>query len=132
MALLMAPMLGAGCNSLQSETVAEHHVGPAGPTYPSGYYFDVSVTPHSITTTGTHTVYYTVRVWDSNGNVVAGAPVQDSGADKGGVTYTDYAGIVYIGIALKTAGTGSSEVFYMTFTVEDSSLTIPLQLIITR
>jgi len=132
MALLMTPMLGAGCNSLQSETVAEHHVGPAGPTYPSGYYFDVSVTPHSITTTGTHSVLYTIRVWDSNGNVVSGVMVAASGADKVGYIPTDYAGIASVGIEMKTSGTGGSEVFYMTFTVEDSALTIPVQLIITQ
>ena len=133
MLALFAAVAMAGCSSLESEAVADHHVGPVGPTYPSGYYFECTITPHSIVPTkdGSFLTILT-RVWDSNGNLAAGVPVQVA---AGGVAHretTGYDGILLMMIGYKIEA-GADIVYghvkYVTVNIEDSFLTIPFQLI---
>lgn len=118
----MAVMLGAGCSSMDSESTADHHVGPVGPTYPSYLFFDATVTPHSIMPPSTAT--FMVRVWDNNGNLVSGVPVIFTGAQTSAIVTTGDAGIAYLVLELKGNAAG---VIWITVWIEDTSLTIPIQ-----
>ncbi|MDH5637006.1 MAG: hypothetical protein OEZ04_00775 [Nitrospinota bacterium] len=117
----------AGCSSMESESVADHHVGPVGPTYPSLYYFEATVTPHTVVPPAT--AIFMVRVFDSNGNLVPNVPVYALGADESTMGETDYSGIARFSLVIASKGGGgiSGYVLPMTFSVEDTSLTIPVQ-----
>jgi len=124
-ALFMAPPLMAGCGAApESESVAQSYAGPTGPTFPSSYYFDLSITPHTIQTPGT--VGVTVRVWDSRGNVVANAPIIFVGPDTSTTGTTSAGGISTKVLEIKGNAGG---VVFVTVTVEDSSLTLPVQIV---
>ena len=129
MAALVATMFMAGCSSMESESVADHMVGPVGPTYPSGYYFEGSVTPHSVVPPTS--VVFMIRVYDQNGNLVAGVPVSASGAEDTAISTTGSDGVALFSLQVKTRGSGNimGSVSYFTFIIEDTVLTIPLQLI---
>ncbi|MDH5478255.1 MAG: Ig-like domain-containing protein [Nitrospinota bacterium] len=133
MAVALAPMMAvvllSGCSSMEGESTADHRVGPVGPTYPSGYYFDGTVTPHSVVPPSS--VVFLVRVYDSNGNLVPNVPVYWGGPDDAGISTTGYDGIAVFMLQIKAAGGGGimGSVMYNTFTVEDTYLTIPLQIV---
>jgi len=127
-AAFMMVALGAGCSSMDSESVADHHIGPVGPTYPSYFYYDVTVTPHSVLPPAT--VTFVVRVWDHNGNLVSGATMTAAGPDTSTEGVTDDAGLAYLvlKISKSTASSGAGVVF-VTINIEDAALTVPIQLI---
>lgn len=123
--LLVTPLALAQCGESGGESVSSHHVGPVGPTFPSGYYFDATVTPHSIPSDSV--VIVLLRAWDNKGNPVAGAQFFLGGLDTvENPGTTSAGGFTYFEITI-TGGAGST--VYLTFTVEDSSLTIPVQII---
>jgi len=126
--VFVVSLLMAGCSSMESESTADHHVGPVGPTYPSLYYFEATVTPHSIVPPAS--VIFMVRVFDSNGNLVPNVPVHMSGADTTTLGETDYSGIARFGLEITVKGAGSitGYILPITFMVEDTFLTIPVQI----
>ena len=125
---LVVTMLLAGCSSMESESVADHHVGPVGPTYPSMYYFEATVTPHTVTPPAT--VSLMVRVYDSNGNLVPNVPVYGAGPGAGSdtVATTGYDGIARFAMEINALTAElAGQVLWITFSVEDTTLTIPVQ-----
>ncbi len=123
--LLVTPLALAQCGENGGESVSSHHVGPVGPTFPSGYYFDATVTPHSIPSDSV--VIVLLRAWDNKGNPVAGAAFFLGGIDtveNPGVT--GVGGFTYFEVTIE-GGEGST--VFLTFTLEDSSLTLPVQII---
>ncbi|MBI4666136.1 MAG: hypothetical protein HY751_06995 [Nitrospinae bacterium] len=123
-ALLLAPLALTQCGSAGEQNSAEEKVGPVGPTYPSRYYFDLSVAPIIVQSNGT--VTFTVQVHDSRGNVAGGVSVILAGPDTSTSGVTDSNGF-FFGV-LEVKGTAGS-IIYVTGTVEDMSLTIPVQVI---
>lgn len=125
-ALLLAPLALANCGLPAENNSAASTVGPKGPTFPSKYYFDL--TASSIVMQSGGSVAYKVRVWDSLGNMAGGVMVLFSGSGKWdpktGTTGLD--GMTY-GTSEITGGAGT--IHYTTVTVEDLSLTIPIQVI---
>lgn len=127
-AMVFAATLAAGCNTVDSEATADTHVGPVGPTYPSKYYFDATVTPHSVLPPAT--VTFMIRVWDNNGNLVSGVPMTVAGAATSTTATTNDAGVAYIVYTIsKSSSSSGAGVTYITVNIEDTVLTIPLQLI---
>lgn len=123
--LLVIPALLTHCgNADGGGQVASVSVGPAGPTVPSGYYFKISATPHTITS-GSNIVLH-VQVWDSSGNLASGVTVVfagDAGDPKTAfiVTGADGQG----GYIYQHKGPAGSYV-YLSVVVEDKQLTIPV------
>ncbi|MBI5814593.1 MAG: hypothetical protein HZB29_03180 [Nitrospinae bacterium] len=130
--LMLAPLMLARCGTAADSNSASSTVGPKGPTSPSKYYFDLTAASLVVTTSGT--AYYEVRVWDSNGNAAGNVNVTFSGDFETsgntlttGITGID--GITGMGISVKgSAGT----VMYLTASVENLSLTIPVQVVSTK
>jgi len=127
--LMLAPFMLAKCGSAGEMNSAEARVGPKGPTTPSKYYFEMA-TPSIVIQSG-GMAYFQVRVWDSLGNVAGGIYVTFSGDFKPtGTTIpsfpTNSDGITGIGIEVKAS---AGQIMYVTATVEDMSLTIPVQVI---
>jgi len=120
--LLVTPLILVRCGG--GESVASHTVGPVGPSWPSSYYFDATVTPHTIKSNGT--VLITVQVWDSNGNVAGGVLVTIVGPETSGTATTDTGGLAS-SVLTVTGNAGS--IVYLTCGVEDTVLTIPVQVI---
>lgn len=125
-ALLLAPLALANCGLPAENNSAASTVGPKGPTFPSKLYFDLTVSSIVIQSGGS--VQITIRVWDSNGNMAGGVPVHASGTGKWTepTTSTGLDGMAH-GFLEITGGAGT--IAYITITVEDSSLTIPVQVI---
>lgn len=120
-ALLFAPFALAGCG----ETVADHTVGPVGPTSPGGYYFEAKVSPHTIPNESN--VLFTVRVWDSNGNVGGGVPLTWSGGqDDAATSLTNVNGYAYLSLVISGNAGG---IAHITVTIEDKTVTIPVQIL---
>ncbi|HEB72379.1 MAG TPA: hypothetical protein ENI77_07130 [Nitrospirae bacterium] len=81
--LLVTPFTLAQCG--EGDSVASA-TASAGPTYPSKYYFEATVTPSVVDNKGT--VGLVVRVWDENGYPVSGAVVIVVGPNKSATTGT--------------------------------------------
>lgn len=123
--LLVAPLSLTYCgNAGQGESVASHYVGPVGPTEPSHYYFEAMVTPHTVKNDST--VLITVKIWDSNGNVAGGVTVNAVGVETSGTTMSDVNGQATF-ILTVTGNAGG--LTHITVGVEDSALTIPVQIV---
>ena len=136
-ALLLAPLALTNCGSAASNS-ASSTVGPTGPTYPSKFYFDLTATT-SVAQPGM-TVTFSVRVWDTDGNMVEGMEVIMSGSGVGlpssgtttqtsTSTATNSSGIC--NASFKIGDTAGGTISYITAIVEDMSLTIPVQVIAT-
>lgn len=125
-ALLLAPLALTNCGSAGENNSASNRVGPTGPTYPNKLYFDL--TAETIVVQSGGSVAYTVRVWDSLGNMAGGVSVLFSGTGKWTVNtaLTDISGMAH-GTLEMTGGAGT--LAYVTVTVEDKSLTIPVQVV---
>jgi hypothetical protein len=125
-ALLLAPLALMNCGSAGENNSASSRVGPKGPTDPSKLYFDL--TAESIVVQSGGTAAFTVRVRDSLGNVAGGVSVLFSGAGTwtGNPGTTNLNGVVSGTLAI-TGGAGT--LAYVTATVEDMSLTIPVQVL---
>ncbi len=121
--LLVTPLILVRCGS-GGETVASHTVGPVGPSWPSSYYFDATVTPHTIKNNGT--VLVTVQIWDSNGNVAGGVLVTIVGPETSGTATSDSGGLAS---AVLTVTGNAGSIVYLTCGVEDTVLTIPVQVL---
>lgn len=125
-ALLLAPLALANCGLPAENNSASSTVGPVGPTFPSKYYFDF--TASSIVVQSGGSVAFTVRVWDSNGNMAGGVSNTFTGSGKweNPTTTTDLNGMDR-GILTVEGGAGTID--YVTVTVENLSLTIPVQIV---
>lgn len=134
-ALLLAPLALTNCGSAE-DNAASSTVGPAGPTYPSKLYFDLTAVNSVVQQTSAAT--FTVRVWDSAGNMASDVFVTLNGSSS----YTDlttasgivsYGGFSWTGASdiYVACGAGIITVVYVTATVEDLSLTVPVQIIAT-
>jgi len=106
-------------------------VGPVGPTQPSGYYFDLTVTPNALFVGGG--VQSSVNVRDSHGNAVGGASVVIT---VSGIDAFDAAGLAITTNAngqgsmwMEYKGVGIGGLSFFTATLENRSLTAPVQLI---
>ncbi len=130
-ALIAAPLFLANCGSDGSEHVATQTVGPTGPTSPSGYYFEVTASPHTIPVGGG--VVLSVRVWDENGNAAGDAwgawsitgVLSFDGAS--GLFITDTNGYSYFAYEFKDwSVTGTT---YITVIIEDAVLQVPVTII---
>jgi len=128
-ALLLAPLALMNCGSAGENNAATSRVGPSGPTYPNRLYFDL--TAETIIVAPKSSVVFTVRVWDALGNMAANVVVYFSGG--GGkwdpaFVITDANGMVH---GVTTVDGGAGTIMYVTVTVENMSLTIPVQIIST-
>lgn len=123
-ALLLAPLALTNCGSAGENNAAGSKVGPAGPTYPNKLYFDLTTETIVVASNGTAT--FTVRVWDSAGNMASGVSVILAGPDTSTSGTTDGSGIFH---GVLTVSGGAGTLIYVTGTVENMSLTIPLQVI---
>jgi hypothetical protein len=123
-ALLLAPLALTNCGSAVNNA-ATSNVGPKGPTYPNKLYFDLTATSSVAQSGGS--VTFSVRVWDSLGNMVENVSVIFSGGGTwtSATVTTDGSGIANGALTVSGAGTIS----YVTVTVENMSLTIPVQII---
>ncbi len=125
--VVLAVMALAALNSCGNteDFTATHTVGPAGPTAPSGYYFDLTVSPYVVTDGGTFIL--TSRVTDGAGNAVAGAIVILAGdAEESCAATTDAAGY---GSCALTVDAGGAFVGYITAQLENKALTVPYQVV---
>ena len=132
--LLVAPLALAQCGAGNGESVASLTAGPSAPTVPSGYQFDMTVTPHSVHSDSS--VAVTVRVWDRNGNMAGGVNVMIVGGDSSSPSATvptDASGIARFVFTVKQvsgSGTGTAGgVLPITATLENGLLTVPVQVI---
>lgn len=65
--LVLAVALGA-CGDFEGDYSQSNKVGPAGPTIPGGYYFDLTLSPSVIQLSGdTATITIKTYVWDAAG-----------------------------------------------------------------
>ncbi len=122
-AIVLAPLLLTHCGGQTSVG----KVGPVGPTEPSGYYFEMMVSPNVIRTGDV--VDVTVRVWDSNGNNMAGVYLAISGVaidPKDAETTTTTAG--WGGWLLKVESPPGTQV-NITVVVENAVLTSPVMIL---
>ena len=102
------------------ESAATQTSSMVGPTLPTGYYFDMTISPSVIEAKGSTTV--TVRVLDSAGAAAATVDVYVSGSsDKGAVITTGANGIGAAFLDITGTGTGTS---YLTATLENKSVTV--------
>lgn len=123
--LIAAPLTVMGW-SCADEQVAQNRVGPAGPSSQNKLYFDLAVTPYTIQSG--NVIDVTFRVWDSAGNMMAGVTGYLSGVSidpTKAMATTGEDGISGWVVEIK-ATPGS--VVYVTVTVEDLSLTAPVQI----
>jgi hypothetical protein len=132
-ALLLAPLALTNCGSSSENNSASSKVGPSGPTYPNKLYFDLT-TEATVVRDG-DIVSITVRVWDAVGNMAGNVSVYFSGGGSwvlpttpAPVVVTDSAGIAHGMVSMKG---GAGTLVYVTATVENMSLTIPVQIIAT-
>jgi len=124
-ALILAPFLLAQCGDAGMSATST--VGEAGPTEPSGYYFNATVSPHSIISGAIVTIH--VRVWDSNGNLASGVWIALSGvvADPKDVqTQTGSDGTGGWVFEMKYP---PGSVIPVNITVENKTLSVPVQII---
>ncbi len=126
--LLASPATLVSCgNGDGGEQVASGHVGPVGPTSPSGYYFEVTVTPHTITSGSDIAV--TIRAYDQNGNAASGVPVNVAGTGmdpKDTFGSTSSTGYARWSIQMNSVVASYS---YVTVSIEDKQLTVPVYII---
>lgn len=125
-ALLLAPLALSNCGTPQESNSASSTVGPKGPTFPSKLYFDLTASSIVIQSGGS--VQITVRVWDSLGNMAGGVSVHASGTGKW-ATPTATTGIDGMAHGFLEMTGGAGTIAYITVTVEDLQLTIPVQVI---
>ncbi len=127
--LLVTPLALAQCGESGGESVASHHVGPVGPTFPSGWYFDATVTPHSAPAGST--VIFTIRVWDRNGLPASGVEIWlGLSATETSVENPFFTNLYgYMTQQYEIEGGGGGEVTYLSVTVQDTVLTLPIQII---
>ncbi len=123
-ALLLAPLALTNCGSAAENNAATSNVGPKGPTYPNKLYFDLTAESSVVSSNGT--VTFTVRVWDSVGNMAGNVAVILAGPDTSYSGSTDGSGILH---GVLTISGGAGTIVYVTATVENESLTIPVQVI---
>jgi hypothetical protein len=123
-ALLLAPLALTNCGSAGENNSASNRVGPVGPTYPNKLYFDLTVETIVVIPNGT--VTFTVRVWDSLGNMAGGVSVIMAGTTDSATGVTDTSGVYHA--ILKQSG-GAGTIVHVTATVENMSLTIPVQVV---
>lgn len=123
--LAFAPAAMVGCgNSNGGQQVASDHAGPIGPTSPGGYYFEMTVTPHTITS-GSNVVAQ-IQVYDNQGNTAPGvmvALVGDNSDPKEAFGTTGSGGWVRWAIQI---GYPPNSYVYLTASVEDKTLTVPV------
>jgi len=94
--LLVTPFALAQCG--EGGSVASTSAS-AGPTFPSKYFFEATVTPHTVENKGT--VALVVRTWDENGFPVSGVTVTVVGPNKSATTGSK-------GTSGATGGTGGT------------------------
>lgn len=128
-ALFVAPMFLAQCGPGGGENVPSAHVGPTGPTSPNGYYFELTVTPHTLYRGGW--VMAVVRVWDEYGNLAPYVRVAftTSGFNKVEIMlweYTNMNGLVQNPIEVEA---DTNYIGYITAEVEGTFLTLPVSII---
>lgn len=123
-ALLLAPMVLTNCGSSAENNASSNRVGPVGPTYPNKLYFDLTAETTVVAPDGT--VTFTVRVWDSVGNMAGNVTVILAGPTTSATGVTDTGGL-YHGVLQVKGGAGT--LIYITGTVENMSLTIPVQVL---
>ncbi|VAX14736.1 hypothetical protein MNBD_NITROSPINAE04-1163 [hydrothermal vent metagenome] len=144
--LLMTPFTLAKCGAGDSVASA---TASAGPTYPSKYYFEATVTPNVVDNKGT--VGLVVRVWDENGYPVSGAVVIVVGPNKSATTGTKgTTGTSGTGGSSGTSGSGTGStgttgdngiktfplnitgdaggIIYLAVLVENSVVQVPVQI----
>ena len=121
--LLVTPFVLAQCGVSEGESVASHHVGPVGPTFPGKYYFDATVTPHTIENNGT--VAIVIRVYDQNGLPAGGVAMNVVGPETPGAGATNTDGLITFILTVEGTAGGISNI---TVAIEDSALTIPVQI----
>lgn len=123
--LLVTPFALAQCGSnTGGDSVASHRVGPKGPTFPGQYYFEVTVTPHTVLIDGT--VAVVVRVFDKNGLPAVGVPMNVVGPEEAGAGSTDSNGFATFILTVSGVEGGISP---LTVSIEDLVLTVPVQII---
>lgn len=125
-ALFVAPLVMAGCGAAPAEeSVANSNPVTRGPSKPSGYYVEMTITPHTVQTPGTIAVR--VRVWDARGNMVSGVPVTVVGAlDKAAAGTTDANGLLIGTVEIKGDAGGVDFIYVL---VEDLELSLPVQIV---
>ena len=103
-----------------------HTVGTAGPTAPSGYFFDLTASPYIIQ--GSGSILFSTRITDVNGTAVAGITVNFNGdPDSAGAATSDASGYAEAVLTIKSGGTSFTG--YVTATVQNKSLTVPYQVV---
>lgn len=115
-----------GCGKADSNSI---RVGPVGPTSPSGYYFTLEANPAVVQALGT--VNIGVRVTDAANVPINGTVTVVTVHLAGSTTSGSDVKIDAIGRAsafLVMTGTGGRTV-YITATVEDKNLTVPIQIL---
>lgn len=125
--LMIAPLSLTQCG--EGESVASKQYGPVGPTYPSGYYFRVIVTPHTVPSGSS--CHVDLQVWDSNGNAAGGVPAAVAGTDtvddNNFITTNEHGQGGWVLEVKGDAGT----IFYITVQIEDKQVTAPVQIVAT-
>lgn len=123
-ALLLAPLALTNCGSAGENNAASSRVGPVGPTYPNKLYFDL--TAETIVVQADGTVTFTVRVWDSFGNMAGNVTTILAGPTTSTTGVTDTGGIFH---GVLTVKGGAGTLVYVTATIENMSVTIPIQIL---
>jgi hypothetical protein len=129
-ALFVAPLLLARCGPSGSEHVPSSHVGPAGPTSPSNYYFELTIAPHTLHVGGW--VLVVVRVWDQYGNATPSVRVNltVTGFNKTKITLWDYTDTNGLMQGHVEAEADSNYIGYITVEVEGTFLTLPITVLV--
>ncbi|MBF0170327.1 MAG: hypothetical protein HQK87_04445 [Nitrospinae bacterium] len=123
--LLAAPAFLTYCgNADGGQQVSTDHVGPVGPTTPNGYYFEMTVSPQTITS-GSN-VSITVQVYDEQGNAAADVLVVFAGASNDPKESSVVTGVNGQGYFILQVKGPPSSYTYVTCTVEDKQLTVPV------
>lgn len=116
----------SACGDFDGDYSQSNKVGPKGPTIPSGYYFDLTLSPSVVQSGGDtdSTISITTHVWDANGVGVANVAINYGGDFENGnsvVGATDSNGydttILTVSGILEVANRK-----YITITVEDTTL----------
>lgn len=130
--LIVAPLFLANCGVAEpsgSEHVPSAHAGPAGPTTPSAYYWDLTIAPHTLY--GGGFVSLVTKVTDEYGQPERGVDVFYSLSGGNTIELQGYATTNQNGVAqgLHKIEADTNFLVYVTASVEGTFLTLPVNIV---